>query len=186
MRIVGGNLKGKKLNFLQSDITRPLRDLVKESIFNIINHSNISRVNIVNSNILDLYSGIGSFGIECISREAKMVSFVENSKDALLLLKKNLDELKISKKTKIFEQTVNQFIQRNNKEKFDIIFLDPPYKDKKYLDEIRFIKDSNIYNSKHLIIFHRESKKNEKLNEVFKNLSYKDYGRSKLFFGTFD
>jgi 16S rRNA (guanine966-N2)-methyltransferase len=185
MRIVGGNLRGKKLNFLQSEITRPLRDLVKESIFNIINYSKISRVNLENSNILDLYSGIGSFGIECISRKAKMVSFVENSKEALLLLKKNVDELNIAGKTKIFEQTVNQFIQKNNKEKYDIIFLDPPFKDEKYLNEIQFLKDSDIYNSEHLIIFHRESKNDEQLNGIFKNLSFKNYGRSKLFFGTF-
>ena len=185
MRIIGGNLKGKKLHFLQSEITRPLRDLVKESIFNIINYSKISRVSLENSSILDLYSGIGSFGIECISRKAKMVSFVENSKEALLLLKKNVDELNITRKTKIFEQTVNQFIQKNNKEKYDIIFLDPPFKDEKYLNEIQFLKDSDIYNREHLIIFHRESKNDEQLNGIFKNLSFKNYGRSKLFFGTF-
>ena len=150
-----------------------------------INYSKISRVNLENSNILDLYSGIGSFGIECISRKAKMVSFVENSKEALLLLKKNVDELNITRKTKIFEQTVNQFIQKNNKEKYDIIFLDPPFKDEKYLNEIQFLKDSDIYNSEHLIIFHRESKNDEQLNGIFKNLSFKNYGRSKLFFGTF-
>ena len=63
MRIIGGKLKGKKLFFLSSKITRPLRDMVKESIINIIVHSNVINIDIKNSNILDLYSGVGSFGI---------------------------------------------------------------------------------------------------------------------------
>ncbi len=63
MRIISGKLKGKTISFLKSSITRPLKDSVKESIFNIIVHSNLLTVKIKNSNILDLYSGIGSFGL---------------------------------------------------------------------------------------------------------------------------
>ena len=89
MRIVGGLFKGKKINFLNEKITRPLRDLVKESIFNILEHSNLIKVKINTSAILDLYSGIGSFGIECISRGAKEVCFVENNYKAINVLKQN-------------------------------------------------------------------------------------------------
>ena len=75
MRIISGIFKGKKL-FLPTDKnTRPLKDLVKESIFNLIKHSNKINININNSVILDLFSGSGSFGIECLSREAKKVFF---------------------------------------------------------------------------------------------------------------
>ena len=77
MRIIGGELKGKKIQHLRSSVTRPLRDFVKESIFNIIFHSSLIKVKINNSRILDMYSGVGSFGIECISHEAKKVTFVE-------------------------------------------------------------------------------------------------------------
>ena len=66
MRIVGGKLKGRKLFLPNPYITRPLRDLVKENIFNIIHHSNLLGVSLEKSSVLDLYSGSGSFGIECI------------------------------------------------------------------------------------------------------------------------
>ena len=71
MRIISGALKGRSINFLKNSNTRPLKDSVKESIFNIIEHSNFIKDEIKNSNILDLYSGIGSFGIECLSRGSK-------------------------------------------------------------------------------------------------------------------
>ena len=63
MRVISGFLKGKKLDFLKSTSTRPLRDFVKENIFNIINHSNLINIKLENATILDLYSGVGSFGI---------------------------------------------------------------------------------------------------------------------------
>ena len=76
MRIISGKLKGKTILFTKSNITRPLKDSVKENIFNILLHSNLIKVDIINSNILDLYSGVGSFGIECLSRGAQNVTFV--------------------------------------------------------------------------------------------------------------
>ena len=98
MRVIGGNLKRKKLFFEKLKNTRPLRDLVKENLFNILLHSAKLKINIDNANILDLYSGTGSFGIECLSRGAKNVYFVENDLSALICLKKNLINLKIDKK----------------------------------------------------------------------------------------
>ena len=77
MRIVRGFLKGKKLDFLKSPTTRPLRDFVKENIFNIINHSNLINIKLENANVLDLYSGVGSFGIECISQGGKKTTFIK-------------------------------------------------------------------------------------------------------------
>ena len=68
--------------------TRPLKDIVKESIFNLLVHSNQISFEIEKSNILDLYSGIGSFGLECISRKAKSVSFVESQKEVAKILEK--------------------------------------------------------------------------------------------------
>ena len=84
MRIISGRLKGKSFNFTKSLITRPLKDSVKENIFNILTHSNLLNINIKKANVLDLYSGIGSFGLECISRGANKVTFVEKDKVASL------------------------------------------------------------------------------------------------------
>ena len=67
MRIISGSLKGKSINFLKNTKTRPLKDSVKENIFNILIHSNLMPTKFDAYNVLDLYSGIGSFGIECIS-----------------------------------------------------------------------------------------------------------------------
>ena len=94
MRIISGNFKGKKILEPKDAYTRPLKDLTKESIFNIINHSNKFKVKIEGSVILDLFSGVGSFGIECLSRNANKVYFVENYKNVLSILKKNLSSLK--------------------------------------------------------------------------------------------
>ena len=78
MRIISGKLKGKKILEPNDRLTRPLRDLTKESIFNIIQHSNKFDIKIENSNVLDLFSGVGSFGLECLSRGSSSVIFVEN------------------------------------------------------------------------------------------------------------
>ena len=78
MRIIGGIYKGIKIFESFDKNTRPLKDLVKESILNILQHSKDSRVELNNSSILDLFSGTGSFGLECISRGATKVYFVEN------------------------------------------------------------------------------------------------------------
>ena len=88
MRIISGRFKGKPITFVKSLNTRPLKDSVKENIFNIISHSKLIKVELNNSTILDLYSGIGSFGLEALSRGAKKVTFVEKDKKALNILKK--------------------------------------------------------------------------------------------------
>ena len=78
MRVIGGNLRGKKILDPLDKSTRPLKDLVRESIFNILEHSKNEKIDLNNAIVLDLFSGIGSFGIECLSRGAKKVFFYEN------------------------------------------------------------------------------------------------------------
>ena len=89
MRIISGKFKGKRIVSPKDKATRPLRDLVKESIFNVIKHSNKIKINIEKSVVLDLFSGSGSFGLEAISRGAKKCLFVENYSNALEVLNKN-------------------------------------------------------------------------------------------------
>ena len=86
MRIISGKYRGKKILQPKDLKTRPLKDLTKESIFNIIIHSNKFNVLLKNSNILDLFSGVGSFGLECLSRGSKKSTFVENYKEVLTIL----------------------------------------------------------------------------------------------------
>ena len=77
MRIISGTFKGKKILQPQDKNTRPLKDLTKESIFNLIDHSKKFKINLKNSVVFDLFSGVGSFGLECLSREAKYVFFLK-------------------------------------------------------------------------------------------------------------
>ena len=125
MRIISGALKGKSINFLKNSNTRPLKDSVRESIFNILKHSNLIKTNVENSNILDLYSGIGSFGIESLSRNAKKVTFVEKDTNAYNILKDNLINLSLINRSKIFIEKVEHALISKLKEKFNIFFFRP-------------------------------------------------------------
>ena len=185
MRIISGKFKGKNILFLKSTKTRPLRDFVKENIFNIISHSNQLKIEIKNSNILDLYSGIGSFGLECISRGAKKITFVEKDKEAAIMLDQNLKNLAIKNQVDLFNGSVENFLQKKQTEKFQIIFFDPPFAETNFIHELRIIKDKKIYRDNHLIIIHRETKSSENLSELMKTVIIKKYRRSKIIFGKF-
>jgi len=186
MRIISGTFKGRKILDPKDLKTRPLKDLTKESIFNIINHSNKFKVDIKNSKILDLFSGVGSFGIECLSREARFVTFIENYKLALSILKKNLDKLQIDRRYEIISEDIfaNSTLL-NKKNIFDIIFLDPPYKDKDLGKILINIKNSKILNKDGILILHRHKKEKEIFSSDFNIIEEKKYGISKIFFITF-
>ncbi|MDA9629891.1 RsmD family RNA methyltransferase, partial [Candidatus Pelagibacter sp.] len=121
MRIISGKFKGKKITLPLDKSTRPLKDMVKESIFNLIKHSTKFGINLETSNILDLFSGIGSFGIECLSRGVKNVTFFENYPKVLPILKNNLAKLGDTSNYEIIEEEINnetKFYQLNKK--FDL------------------------------------------------------------------
>ena len=183
MRIISGSFKGKKILEPQDKKTRPLKDLTKESIFNIIRHSNKFKINFANSYILDLFSGVGSFGIECLSRGVKKVIFIENYQGVIPLLKKNLFGLKTIQNYEIIEKNIyneNIFLKLNNK--FDIIFLDPPYKDKNLENLLNKIKDQNILNKNGIIVLHRHKNETDFLPSSFQIIEQKVYGISKIIF----
>ncbi len=185
MRIIGGNFKGKKISLPNDNVTRPLRDLVKESIFNLITHSNKFNCDINNSEILDLFSGTGSFGLECISRNAKKVTFIENYREALLVLKKNIFFLNIKEKFELFEKNCFDFFHSDHKfdQKYDIIFMDPPYKENKINFIIEIIKKKKILKKNGILIIHRHKKDNLKITEKLKILVQRNYGISKIIIG---
>ena len=185
MRIIGGKLKGKSISFLKSSTTRPLKDSVKESIFNIISHSYLLNANIEKSNVLDLYSGIGSFGLECISRGANKITFVEKDRNTLEILKKNLLDLSANDKANIFMDKIINFLKKKQSKKFSIIFFDPPFAENSYIEELKLIHKKKIYNKNHIIIIHRERKTNDNLEKIINSVLVRNYGRSKIIFGRF-
>ena len=183
MRIISGFFKGKKILAPKDKYTRPLKDLTKESIFNIINHSNKLRINLNKAYILDLFSGVGSFGLECLSREAKEVIFIENYKGVLPILKKNLANFKTLNNFKVLEKDIyNETVFINLNKRFDIIFLDPPYKDKNINKIFDNIEKSEVLNNDGIIILHRHKNEKEIFSKKFKKIEEKTYGLSKIMF----
>ncbi len=183
MRIISGSHKGKKILEPKDKQTRPLKDLTKESIFNIIEHSNKFQIDFLNSIVLDLFSGVGSFGIECLSRGVRKVFFVENYEGVLPILKKNLFNLKTIKNYEIIEQNIykeNIFSRFNVK--FDIIFLDPPYKDKNLDSLLNQVKNKEILAENGIIILHRHKSEPINFSSNFKLIDHKTYGISKIIF----
>ncbi len=183
MRVIGGSLKGKKLSIPLDKSTRPLRDMVRESIFNILDHSSKIPKDINNSKVLDLFSGTGSFGIECLSRGAKEVIFFENYSNSIKVLKNNIFNLKLESKTKVFESNAYNLKDSNlNNKIFDVIFLDPPFKDKEINILINQIKILKIADINTIIIIHRNKKSADNISRFLNILDEKNYGLSKILF----
>lgn len=185
MRVISGSLKGRKINFFKNYTTRPLKDSVRESIFNILEHSKFFKVKIKNSNILDLYSGIGSFGIECISRGAEKVTFIEKDINASNILKENLIRFSLINKSKIYTDRIEAVLNKRFNEKFNIFFLDPPFSDNNFLNNLELIKKKKIFNKNHIVITHREVNCEDEFKSFLKIVEIKKYGRSKIIFGIF-
>ena len=184
MRIISGKFKNKKIFFPKNFKTRPLRDSVKENIFNILEHSKKIDLNVYNSNVLDLYAGSGSFGLETISRYKAKVTFVEKDLDALVNLKKNLKVLKIQNEVYLYEMDIFDFLDKQNfTKKFDIIFFDPPYSDDNFIDAIKTIKQKKILKENHIIILHRDRESKDYINNKLSIFESRKYGRSLIIFG---
>ena len=185
MRIISGNLKGRKIAQPNSKNTRPLKDLTKESMFNIMEHSNLLKFSFEKSTILDLFSGVGSFGLECISRGAKNVIFFENYPEIVKILKKNINDLNCEKKSQIIVEDIFKIKSLNSlhKKKFEVIFLDPPYKEKKINNLLKDIIYLKLLKKNGVMIIHRHKKDGELYPKKFKILKTKTYGISKIIFG---
>ena len=184
MRIISGRFKGKKLLLPKDKNTRPLKDLVKESIFNLLEHSKKMNINLKNSTILDLFSGSGSFGIECLSRESGCVYFFENYFEAIQVLEKNLLIFKNEKKFQIFKDDCFRYFNSNRKidKNFDIIFIDPPYKEIKINILIEKIINRKLLKKDGILIIHRHKKDKIAITEKINILDTRTYGVSKVYF----
>ena len=183
MRVIAGTFRGKKILEPKDAQTRPLKDLTKESIFNILNHSNKFDINLKNSIVLDLFSGVGSFGIDCLSRGAKHVIFVEKYNAVLPLLKKNLLSLKSIENYEIIEKDIYNINFFNSLErKFNVIFIDPPYKDKNLNILLDNIKNQKILNKNGILVVHRHKNEKDLIPNKLKIVEEKKYGLSKIIF----
>ena len=121
MRIISGKARGTKLYTLDGTATRPTLDRVKESLFNIIQND------IEDSTVLDLFSGSGAIGLEFLSRGAKRTVLCDNSKDAIKIIKQNVQKTHFEEKVEVYNMEFTKLVERLQNQKFDIIYIDPPY-----------------------------------------------------------
>lgn len=146
MRVISGLYKGRKLDGFDIEGTRPTQDRVKESLFGSIQDY------IEDSIVLDLFSGSGNLGIEALSNGAKECFFIDNNKEAIKMINSNLSKIGITSNVlnKDFRDALEYF--KENNIRFDLVFLDPPYKDD-YIDySIKYLLDNNLLNDKSIIV----------------------------------
>ena len=172
MRVLAGIYKSQKIETINNADTRPMMSKVREAIFNSIQFM------VEEKDVLDLYSGSGSLGIEALSRGANYVTFVELSKECISILKKNVENM--SSNLSIVNSPVNSFIQ-NSIDKYDLIFYDPPFElDTNQVDEEVLIIE-NILNDNGLLIIHRHKVSEDvKFSKNYELHREKNYGQSKI------
>ena len=172
MRVISGKYKGKNLIGFDIDGTRPTMDRVKESLFGIIQNE------IRNSIVLDLFAGSGSLGIEAISNGASETYFIDNNIELINIIKKNTngmnDKIHIMKSD--YKSALELF--KNSNIKFDIIFLDPPYKLNLINDCLDKIIEYNLLNEDGIIVCEYENE--EVVNDKLKLIKDKKYGSKKI------
>lgn len=153
MRIIAGNLKGKKLFSPNGENTRPTTDRVKEGIFSAI------QFDIEGKKVLDLFSGSGQMALEAISRGAEFAVLCDYNSDAINTIKKNIDHTKTAEKTKIisfdFEKTLEVI---KNEAPFGLVFLDPPYSSDYMLKALNVLCGKSFLTDDAIIICEIEKK----------------------------
>jgi 16S rRNA (guanine966-N2)-methyltransferase len=159
MRIISGYLKGRLITVPQSKFIRPTTDRVRETLFNILNNK-ISFDDIV---VLDLYSGSGSLGIECISRGASFVTFVEKNSKIYFNLQENLKSLGLENKSKTVRSDAITFTKNCLNEKYDLILADPPFFEYDIYTVIKNIKINKLLSENGIMIIERsiQTKEND-------------------------
>lgn len=155
MRIISGDLKGRKLKSVGKLKIRPPLDKVKQAIFDILKND------IVDKEVLDLFAGSGSLGIEAVSRGAKKVIFVESSFKNQKLLKENLKMLNLEEKIEVILANASKFLDilyEKKQQQFDLIFIDPPFLKnwaQKILDKI---EQYQILRPEGIVVLHHHKK----------------------------
>lgn len=181
MRVISGTAKGTKLNSIEELSTRPTLDRVKEALFNII------QTKIQDSIILDLFSGSGSIGIEFLSRGCEKAYLCDNSSKAINMIYENLEKTRLQSNAVVLKKDYKKCLQDLGKNKiaFDIIFIDPPYKDNIAVDAVETILSLNLLKEKGFIIIETDEKDREIENLKKLDVQIYDcrkYGRVNLIF----
>ena len=147
MRVIAGSAKRIQLKTIEGLDTRPTTDRIKETLFNMISEY------LADSRFLDLFSGSGAIGIEALSRGAEFAVFVEQNPKAVTCIKENLKATKLEDRANVFATDVISALRRmEGKEKFDYVFMDPPYDHLLEKQVLEYLKSSHLLSDDALII----------------------------------
>jgi len=177
MRIISGYLKGRLISVPQSKLIRPTTDRVRETLFNILN-------NLIDFNgieVLDLYSGSGSLGFECISRGAKSVLFVEQNLLIYNNLNENIESLEIEDKCSVVRSDAIVFTRKKSYKRFDLILADPPFFKDDIYKVVENIKSNGYMHSESIMIIERSIQTKELDIKNFKIDPYRIIGDACLY-----
>ena len=147
MRVITGTARGTNLKAPPGLATRPTADKVKQALFNIIQYD-------ISGDVLDLFAGSGQLGIEALSRGARHCVFVDQSPEALRVIRDNLEKTKLSDRAQIVRSEALSYLSRCKKS-FRLIFLDPPYAEKSLENAIKCISEIDILGESGIIITER-------------------------------
>ncbi len=139
MRIITGTARGTKLQTLEGEATRPTSERTKESVFSML------QFDIEGRRVLDLFGGSGQMGLEALSRGAASATIVDQSADAVKIIKANAQKTKLFDRCVILTKDYKAYL-KGTKEKFDIIFLDPPYDSNMLSEAMRIILEQDMLN----------------------------------------
>ena len=179
MRIISGKARGTKLYTLDSMSTRPTLDRVKESIFNII------RNEIEEAIILDLFTGSGAIGLEMLSRGAKKAVLCDKSKEAIEIVKKNIEKTHMNEKVELYNCDFKSCLEKVKNQKFDIIYIDPPYETDFIAQSLKKIIELDIIKEESKIIL--ETDNEQRILKDIENMDVevidkRKYGRATIIF----
>ena len=146
MRVISGSARGKMLESVPGMDTRPTTDRVKESIFNIL------QFHVIRANMLDLFAGTGQMGIEALSRGASKAVFVDASRKAISVITKNIAAARVQDRAQVIQADFIQALQRLQGQKFDVIFLDPPYGGKLLNSALKSVESFDILSTDGIIL----------------------------------
>jgi len=177
MRIISGKFKGRTITSLNSKFIRPMTDRVRVNLFDILTN----KIDFNGIKVLDIYSGSGSLGLECLSRGADEVHFVERNFIIYKNLLKNIKSLDVEDQCKIFKMEALKFSRMEEHERYDLIFADPPF----FKDDIYEVVDNlltkKIFLEDGMIIVQRSIQTKEKDKLHFEIKPFKIIGDSCLY-----
>jgi 16S rRNA (guanine966-N2)-methyltransferase len=177
LRIISGEFKGRLINVPQSKEIRPTTDRVRETLFNILNN----KIDFEGIKVLDLYSGSGSLGIECISRGAAEVHFVERDLFIYKNLLQNISNLKIDERCKVFNIEASRFSQNASHPTYDLIIADPPFFKDDIYKVVANLKVNRYFSDEGFIIIERSIQTKSLDTENFLTEPFKIIGDACLY-----